>query len=112
MLEETAEVERRDFERIATRCPIKFRAERENVLLEGTVRDICDIGAGFFTRQKLVPDLRLETWIELAMLLKPLNIRGKVIWAQRQDEGLWRAGIMFDEMAFIKIVKMLIGRNN
>ena len=110
---ETSETgkERRVFERVLARCPVKFKPEKENQLNEGSAKDFSDGGVGLFTRSKLEENMYLEMWIKLSPQIKPLHINGKVIWVDKRHPDLWRAGVCFNEMAFIKVVKILLGKN-
>ncbi|MCQ9207836.1 MAG: PilZ domain-containing protein [Omnitrophica bacterium] len=103
--------ERRVFERVLARCPVKVKIEEERELIEGSSKDLSDGGLGLFTHSRIGQDTHLEMWIKIAAQLKPLHIGGKVAWAQKRRPDLWRAGVCFDEMAFIKIVKILVGKS-
>ncbi len=111
MLQTGAERERRIFERVLARCPITYKTERENRLAEGSSKDLSDGGLGLFTRSKLEQNMHLEMRVKLTPEIKPLHINGKVVWTEQKPPSLWRAGICFDEMAFIKIVKTLVSKN-
>lgn len=111
MLQAGAGRERRVFERVLARCPVTFKTERENRLAEGSSKDLSDGGLGLFSRSKLEQDMQLEMWVKVAPQIKPLHINGKVVWAEQRRANLWRAGICFDEMAFIRIVKILVSKN-
>lgn len=111
MRETSLRTERRVFERISARCPVRFKAEKANLLAKGSSTDFSDGGIGLFTRQKLEPDIHLEMWIRLSSQIKPLHIGGRVVWAKQSRPRLWRVGICFDQVAYIKIVKMLVSKN-
>ena len=111
MLETRIGRERRVYERVLARCPVRFKAERENVMYEGSTKDVSDGGLGLFTRSRLKPDMHLQMWVRLSSEIKPLQIEGKVVWSEKRRPDLWRAGISFDQMAFIRIVKMLVSKN-
>ena len=111
MLQNGTGGERRVFERVLARCPITYKTERENRLAEGSSKDLSDGGLGLFTRSKLEQNMRLEMWVKLTPEIKPLHINGKVVWTEQKRPSLWRVGICFDEMAFIKIVKTLVSKN-
>ncbi|MBN2097140.1 MAG: PilZ domain-containing protein [Candidatus Omnitrophica bacterium] len=109
MFQSDTEIERRQCERLLVRCPVKFKARSEGKVIEGSSKDFSDGGVGIFTRKRLKADTRLEMQIKLFPELKPLSIAGKVVWVDKQRPGLWRAGVSFDELAFIKVMKLLVG---
>lgn len=111
MLEEGLGRERRVFERVLARCPVKFKTDREDALAEGSSKDLSDAGLGLFSRKRLETDMRLEMWIKVSPQIKPLHIRGRVVWSDQKHPGLWCAGICFDKMAFIRIVESVVTKN-
>lgn len=110
MLESTVERERRVFERVLVRCPVRYKTDRENVLAEGSAKDLSDGGLGLFSRSKLEQYKQLEMWVKLSPQIKPLHIAGKVVWAEKRRPDLWRAGICFNHRAFIEIVKIVVSK--
>ena len=111
MLQNGTGGERRVFERVLARCPITYKTEKENILAEGSSKDLSDGGLGLFTRSKLEQNMHLEMWVKLTSEIKPLHINGKVVWTEQRRPNLWRAGVCFNEMAFIKIVRILVRKN-
>jgi hypothetical protein len=111
MLSGAVTTERRAYPRLLLRCPVRFKTERENTLAEGSSKDFSDGGLGLFTRSRLQADAHLEMWIKLSAQIKPLHILGRVAWAEKIGADLWRAGVCFDQKAFIKIVRVLINRD-
>lgn len=102
--------ERRAFERVPVRCPVRFRAAEDGTLAEGSTKDISDAGLGLFTREELRPQMHLEMWIKLRPRIGPIHITGRVVWSQQTRPDLWRAGICFEEMAFTKVVQILVSK--
>lgn len=104
-------VERRVYERVLARCPLKYRIAEDKTLFEGSSKDISDGGIGLFTRSELAPQMYLQMWIRLSPRIKALHISGRVVWSEQSYAGLWRAGVCFDETAFAKIMKILVSKN-
>ncbi|MBL7084959.1 MAG: PilZ domain-containing protein [Candidatus Omnitrophica bacterium] len=109
MLENGSGRERRVFERMLVRCPVKFKPE-EDTMFEGSAKDLSDGGLGLFAHAKLEERMHLEMWVKLSPQIKPLYIAGKVVWTEERRLSLWRAGVSFNEMAFVKVVKILVGK--
>lgn len=111
MLETASGKERRVFKRILARCPLRFKVGEEDTLSEGSSKDLSDGGLGLFTHSMLKQDEYLNIWIKISAQIKSVHIAGKVAWVDERRPDLWRAGVSFDEMAFIKIVKILVSKN-
>jgi len=104
--------EQRVFERLLLRCPVDFRqAGEKEEIAEGSAKDFSDGGVGVFSHSKIDEDTHLEMWIKISSDIKSVYIKGKVVWASQRRPGLWRAGVCFDEPAFIKVVKILVSKN-
>lgn len=104
-------IERRAYERVLARCPLKYRTAEDGALVEGSSKDISDGGLGLFTRSELAPQMHLQMWIRLSPRIKALHISGRVVWSEQRHPGLWRAGVCFEETAFTKILKILVSKN-
>jgi hypothetical protein len=87
--------ERRSCERLLLRCPVKFKANNESELSNGSAKDFSDVGLGFFLRKKLEQNMPIEMWIKVSHKINPLHIGGKVIWTKQLRARLWQAGIYF-----------------
>ncbi|NQS99626.1 MAG: PilZ domain-containing protein [Candidatus Omnitrophica bacterium] len=102
--------ERRAYERLLVRCPVRFKTKHAERLNKASAKDLSDQGLGFFTRTALLSNTDLEVWIGLFPQLKSIHVHGRMIWSKRISPTLWRGGVSFEGSAYLKVLRMMISK--
>lgn len=99
--------DRRIFERLKVRLPLKLFNLSENREAQAVTEDISAKGVGCITEQELKPGTPLEMWLELPDKGEPVYIRGAVAWSQPRDTNNYRLGINLEKAHFMQLAGVL-----
>jgi len=95
--------ERRIFDRMVARLPIKLSETEENFSNEIYLRDISASGAQLITKQRLIPHEKVDFWVQLPDGKGPLPLSGKVVWAREAERDIWDTGIIFEKVRLMDL---------
>jgi len=88
--------DRRVFDRVMARFPVKFRDSRKDFGTDVFLRDFSATGSKIFSREKFFINDRVNLLVELPDSKTPLRLDGDVVWAKTKNPGSWEIGIKFD----------------
>lgn len=100
-------VDRRTFERIPVKLPLKFLAL--GLSKEGLVQthDISAKGIGLLTDEELLPNTPLEMWLQIPDKGEPLYATGKVIWSEMIEPNKYRGGVSLEKADLMGMSRVL-----
>lgn len=101
--------DRRVFERLKVRLPLKVLNLDENREAQAVTEDISAKGVGFLIEQELKPGAGLEMWLQLPDKGEPLYMRGEVSWSQPQGASNYRVGSNLERASFMQLAGILKG---
>ncbi len=94
-------LERRVFERISIKLPVRLIDVDNNRELEATACDACAKGLGIVGKGYLQSGNRIELWLNMADKKEPFYSRGTVVWSGPQETGEYRGGISLEKAEFM-----------
>ena len=100
--------DRRGFERINTKIPLRFLKPTNG--REGTADtvDICANGLGLVTNENLSAMTPLEMWLGIPDQHEPLYTRGEVIWSEPlSSTGEHRVGVRLEKAELMGLARIL-----
>jgi c-di-GMP-binding flagellar brake protein YcgR len=100
------DVDRRMFERVNMRVPVKYQLEENSTQGEASAANISAAGVGVLTDRDIKPQQRLHLWLKFPDGRQPCYTRGKVVWCSQAREYLWRIGVEFDEINFVRLSRI------
>ena len=92
--------ERRAFQRLPVRMPVRYQLEGEKETRCASSIDISPGGVGIFTDSPLRAEDSIIIWLKFLDGNGSLHISGKVVWSVKKMAALWRVGIRFDKPNF------------
>jgi len=100
--------ERRMFERFKVDLPVRFLCKETQKSGEGKLLDISAGGGGLLlTVTEIQIKNHLDMWIDLKDGRDPIYITGLVVWIEETKANVFRLGIKFDEIGFMKMWRIL-----
>jgi hypothetical protein len=99
--------DRRRFDRIPVKIPVKLMDIDSSLEFTGQTRDISAQGVGLLTWQPLSPDAKLQIWLTIPNRLEPLQVTGKVVWSQKLNPDRYRVGVQLDKPRFLSMALVL-----
>lgn len=99
--------ERRLFERIDVKFPLKINSKDSAFDAETYLRDISAGGAKIITRQKLETDKEINCWVSVPDGCEPLHFYGRVAWLRNVGKDIWDAGICFKDIRLMDCHRLL-----
>lgn len=94
-------LERRIFERIPIKLPIRLIDVDNSRELEATASDASAKGLGIVGKGYLQSGNRVELWLDMADKNEPFYSRGTVVWSGLLETGEYRGGISLEKAEFM-----------
>ncbi len=94
-------LERRVFERIPIKLPVRLIDVDNSRELEATACDACAKGLGIVGGGYLQSGNRVELWLDMADKKEPFYSRGTVVWSGPQETGGYKGGISLEKAEFM-----------
>jgi hypothetical protein len=94
-------VDRRIFERIPCRFPVRLLEVVSGTELEAKSYDISAKGLGLSSSLELMPGSAVEIWLTAEEKAQPWYTRGTVVWARKENGTGCRAGIALEKADFM-----------
>jgi hypothetical protein len=99
--------DRRIFERIKLKFPLRFLASMGGIEGQAEAVDISGNGLGFISNANLPEKTTLEMWLEIPDHHAPFYTRGEVIWSKALDNtGQQRVGVRILRENFIGFARI------
>lgn len=95
--------ERRVFARFITDSAVRIKEPHKEDIYKGTCKDISAGGARVITGKKLRSDDKVELWVNVPSLKKPLRLVGNVRWLKELSPDVWDTGINFQDVDFMTL---------
>ncbi|MFA5089539.1 MAG: PilZ domain-containing protein [Candidatus Omnitrophota bacterium] len=100
--------DKRVFERIAARFPLRFLNPEDGSAGRAESVDISANGVGFVTDEKLSVNTPIEIWLGIPDERLPLYTRGNVAWSQKLGEsGQQQVGVRLDKAELMGLARVL-----
>ncbi len=97
VMQETKFFDRRIFERIPVKLPLKFLELTSNKESLASTHDISAKGISLVTDEKLLPHTSLEMWLQIPNRGNRLYTRGRVVWSEKFGFNQYRIGISLEK---------------
>jgi len=102
-MQETKILDRRIFERIPVKLPLRFLNLTPNKQGLAQTHDISGEGIGIEVDEKLLPHTYLEMQLQIPHSDVPIYTKGRVVWSENVQSNHYRVGISLEE---VKLMKM------
>jgi len=89
--------ERRTFERMPSKLSLKYSDSHSNKEALAQTQNISAQGIGLLIDRNLHPYTPLDIWLQIFNKIKPLYIKGKVIWSKKIGKKKYIVGIGLEE---------------
>ncbi len=100
--------DRRVFERMQARFPLKFLEATASEESSGETFDISANGMGLTSRSSLPVSSRLEVWLQIPEQAEPFYTRAEVVWSlKNREDGLCRAGVRLEKAELMGLARAL-----
>ena len=106
-MQETKFLDRRTFERIPVKLPLRFSYPTSDTECLAQTDNISATGIGLVTDRELVPCTLLEMWMQIPDKGKPLHIIGEVVWSNMIKPNKYRVGISFEKAELMEMSRVL-----
>jgi Tfp pilus assembly protein PilZ len=99
--------DRRIFERIPVKLPLKYLDLQSNKESLAQTRDISAEGIGLVTDREFLPGAPLEIWLEIPDKGEPLYVKAEVVWSRVIGLNKYRSGISLEKPQLLEISRVL-----
>ena len=101
--------DRRTFERIEIKLPLKFIDPFANITGEGQTLNVSADGMSFLTKEKLPEEMPIEIWLDIPDHHGSLYARGAIVWKQAliNGSGEERLGIRLEKEDLLGLARIL-----
>jgi c-di-GMP-binding flagellar brake protein YcgR len=99
--------DKRIFERIAAKLPLRFLDVNSNKEGEAKTEDISAKGIGLVADKELPPRTSLEMWINVPDKGEPLYTRGAVVWSKMLSPNEYRVGVNLERADMMGLSRIL-----
>lgn len=99
--------ERRIFERIEAKFPLRLNLEEAPFNSETYLRDFSASGMKIITKQRLAADKDIDFWVDVPDGHSPIHFYGRVVWLKNVGRYVWDAGIRFKHVRLMDCCRML-----
>lgn len=100
--------DRRVFERINTRLPVRFLDPSSGREGQADTTDISAHGLGMVTNESLPATTSLEMWLGIPDQHEPLYTRGEVVWSETlPGTGEHRVGVRLEKAELMGLARVL-----
>ena len=99
--------DRRVYERLTARFPIKLKDSRHDYGVEFLMRDISAGGLKLLSREKLYLNDFLSLLVQLPDDQEPLNLNGQVVWVRPAGPHAWDVGLQFHKIDYLRLHRFL-----
>lgn len=107
IMQNTEFKDRRIFERIPVKIPLRFFDPNSNKETLAQTLDISAQGIGLLADEKLSPNTSLEIWLRIPDKGQPLYTTGQVVWSEMTESNKYRAGIKLHRVDLMGISRVL-----
>lgn len=99
--------DRRIFERLSVRLPLRFINPGENKEGKAVTRDISAKGIGMVLNEELAPFTPLEVWLNVPDKGEPIYARGEVVWSKKAGADKYMAGVDLQKADLMGVSRVL-----
>lgn len=99
--------ERRIFERIEAKYPLRLNLEESPFSSEMYLRDFSASGMKIISNQRLDVNKDFDFWVDVPDGHEPIHFCGRVVWLKNVGKYVWDAGIRFKHVRFMDCCRML-----
>ena len=98
--------DRRIFQRISAKLPLRFLAAHSNKAGLAQIQDISGSGIGLLTEKELKRYTPLEMRLQIPDKGKLLHIRGEVVWSNMIEANKYRIGIKLEKIDLVDLMEL------
>ncbi len=102
-----AVLERREFERIDAKFPLRLDAAEQPFGADIYLRDFSAGGVKIISKRKLVTGEDVELWVDVPDGHGPAHFSGRVVWFKDVGKNVWDAGICFRHIKLMDCRRLL-----
>jgi len=99
--------DKRLFERIAVRLPLRFLDLETNRVGRAEVCDFSANGLGLISNEPLLPNTSLGVWLEIPDQGSPFYSQGSVVWSNAIAEDKHRIGVSLENPQLMGLGRVL-----
>jgi hypothetical protein len=97
------EKDKRIFQRVSARFPIKFKHERDDFGTNVFLRDASAQGLRLTTKKRMYLHDSVSLLVNLPDGKAPLSVNGRVVWTKTRGPDLWDVGLEFHKINFMNL---------
>lgn len=105
-IEEYGIEDRRAFERFSARFPVRFKANGHDYGANVSLRNASALGAMITTTQRLYLNDSVALEVALPDCKVPMTLKGQVVWAVRDESGMWDIGLKFHTIDLVHMSRL------
>ena len=98
--------DRRLFDRFEARFPVKFQEANDDFGEDVFLRDASADGLRLATSRRLPLNERVDLLVSLPDGQAPLDLHGRIIWANETDSRKWEIGLRLDETRLMRMHRL------
>lgn len=98
--------DRRMFDRFVAQFPVKFKDSTKNFGTEAVLRDISADGARIFTKNRILPEEKINLLVELPDGHDPVALEARVVWTVPTGINQWDAGLKLDNLRLMNLHRL------
>ena len=99
--------DRRIYERIPARFPVKLKDSRNDYGTEFFMRDVSAGGIKLLSKEKFFLHDFLSVMIKLPDGQEPVVLNGEVVWSRITPAQTWDIGLQFHKIEYFKLYRFL-----
>ncbi|MBL7131675.1 MAG: PilZ domain-containing protein [Candidatus Omnitrophica bacterium] len=105
-MQETEFEDRRIFQRIPARLPLRFLTGHLSKEGLAQIQDISANGICLLTGEELQRYTPLEMRLQIPDKDEPLYVRGEVVWSERIEPNRYRAGVRLEKVDLVDLMEL------
>lgn len=106
-MQETKLLDKRIFERIPVKLPLRFLYPNSDTEDLAQTQDISAAGIGLVTDRELLPRDHLEMWLQILDKGEPLHTTGEVVWSNIIEPNKYKVGISLEKAELMEMSRVL-----
>ncbi len=106
-MQEIKFLDRRIFERIPVKLPLRFLYPTSVTEGLAQTEDISAAGIGLVTDRELLPRTPLEMWLQIPDKGEPFHTTGEVAWSKMIEPNKYKVGISLEKAELMEMSRVL-----